>query len=313
MYLPYLRDKQNEIFALLNLPSNIFKSNKIIPIIEPVTDLKKNKNLKELKNNNIPFILISNPSVGRNATARVNENIKKQLIDGIFSNYKNYWIGFIISAKTTLSDIKAFFKTFPNNATALIHDYNFKQASDLLQILEKEKSIQFNVFIENHTSGFYRREFSGIDASNILLRDGFRKQENNSLYPEEDFFSDLHLTFKEDGFDGFGDFQMIGYSYKESGGPAHAVTIHLTTVDEENTSLSMNHFVSDNVTGPVDPGGKFLEALKKLNGFLIKNPHYTTEGVNQYKALYKTKHFPGLGVVKKISIMHHIELIHRFL
>jgi hypothetical protein len=313
MYLPYLRDKQNEILALLNLPLNIFKSNKIIPIIEPVTDLKKNKNLKELKNKNIPFILISNPSVGKNATAKVNDHIKKELIDGILADYKNYWIGFIISSKTTLSDIKAFFKTFSNRATALIHDYNFKQAKDLLQILEKENSIQFNVFVENHTSGYYRSLFSDIEASDVLLRDGFRKQENNSLYPQEDFFSDLHLTFKEDGFDGFGDFQMIGYTYKEAGGPAHAVTIHLTTVDEENKSLSMNHFISDNTTGPVDPGGKFLEALKKLNSFLIKHPLYKTEGANQYRSLYKTKHFPGLGVVKKISIMHHIELMHDFL
>ena len=313
MYLPYLRDKQNEILALLNLPSSIFESDKIIPILEPVTDLKKTKNLQEVRRQNIPFILISNPSVGKNVSTKVNQNIKTNLVDGIFAGYKNYWVGFIISSNTTLVDIKAFFKIFPNNSLALIHDYNFKQVKDLSEIEEKENSLQFNIFVENHTSANYRSEFAHIDASDVLLRDGFRKQQNNSLYPKDDFFSDLHLTYKKDGYDGFGDFQMIGYNYQESGGPAHAVTIHLTTIDEDDNSLFMNHFISDNIIGPVDPGGKFLESLKKLNSFLIKNPHYKTEGVNQYKALYKTKHFPGLGVVKRISIMHHIELIHDLL
>ena len=104
-----------------------------------------------------------------------------------------------------------------------------------------------------------------------------------------------------------------GYQYFDDGGPAHAVTIHFTTIDDSDDSLAINHFISDNITGPVDPGGKFFEALRKLNSFLSRNPQYDTQGAKEYKDLFRRKHFPGLGVVKKISIMHHVELVHGLL
>lgn len=313
MYTPFVRDKQNEILALLSLPKFVFKLDNIIPIIEPVTDISKQKNLAKIAENNIPFILVTNPSVGKNSSLKVNQDIKVKFVEQILADYHNFWVGFIISSKTTIDDIKMFFKQFPKNYKALIHDFNFKDIKQLLSLCLNEPSLQFNIFIEGHTSLTYRGEFSDIEAYDIIIRDGFKKQKNNALYPSEDYFSDLHLTYDQTGYDGFGDYQMIGYHYQDDGGPAHAVAIHFSSIDSSDSSIVMNHFVSDNITGPIDPGGKFLEALKKLHSYLQKNPQYETAGVEEYKKLYKSKHFPGLGVVKRLSIMHHIELIHSLL
>jgi hypothetical protein len=40
---------------------------------------------------------------------------------------------------------------------------------------------------------------------------------------------------------------------------------------------------------------------------------HETEAVKEFKSLYRQKHFPGLGHVKKLSMNHHIEtLAHYF-
>jgi len=75
------------------------------------------------------------------------------------------------------------------------------------------------------------------------------------------------------------------------------------------------HFISDTTDSPTDPGGKFLEALEKLNnaietsGFNI----FKSKACEEYQKLYKKQHFPGLGSAKKLSMQHHIELIADFL
>ncbi len=41
-------------------------------------------------------------------------------------------------------------------------------------------------------------------------------------------------------------------------------------------------------------------------------PHLDTSGVDEFAALHKSGHFPGLGMAKKISIKHHIEYVYLF-
>jgi hypothetical protein len=126
-------------------------------------------------------------------------------------------------------------------------------------------------------------------------------------------FSELYLTYKTDlGCQGFGDFLMVGSDFNEGGGPAYAIAIHLTYVDPDaDSGVARKHYVSDEVDTPKNPGGKYLQALKKLYndvtapGSLI----FRSDAVEEYLQFYENNHFPGLGYTKKLSMQHHLELM----
>ena len=60
-----------------------------------------------------------------------------------------------------------------------------------------------------------------------------------------------------------------------------------------------------------NPGGKFLEALHLLVTFANNTPsvNQNTLGFQGFLNLYQRKHFPGLGIPKKLSMMHHLETL----
>ena len=114
--------------------------------------------------------------------------------------------------------------------------------------------------------------------------------------------------------DGFGDFLIVGEEYREAGGPAHAVAIHLTNLNKEDDMFVM-HFVSERAGSPVDPAGKFQEAIEKLVAELDRQGTllFRSDACNEYRDLFERSHFPGLGYAKKLSMQHHLELLADFL
>ena len=116
--------------------------------------------------------------------------------------------------------------------------------------------------------------------------------------------------------DGFGDFLTVGDDYSEGGGPAYAVAIHLTFINpEEDDVMYIYHFVSDTKDTPTDPAGKFAQALAKLIKKLDSGASHLadTSAIAEFRDLHTKKHFPGLGQVKKLSMIHHIETMARYL
>ena len=155
----------------------------------------------------------------------------------------------------------------------------------------------------------YRRHFSG--STRILIRDGFERK-RNADYHEVDNFSDLHITYRDMGMDGYGDFLTVGDNYSEGGGPAYAVAIHLTYIDpDHDEAMFIYHFVSDTNDTPTDPAGKFAQALAKLIWRLDEGDSklVETSAIREFRDLHARGHFPGLGYVKKISIKHHLETL----
>ncbi len=166
-----------------------------------------------------------------------------------------------------------------------------------------------HVFVEDFCGKLYRKHFGG--DKRVLLRDGFERRRNKD-HPSVEQFSDLHITFPEEGMNGFGDFLIVGDEYSETGGPAYAVAIHITFIDPDNDdAMFIYHFVSDRQDTPTDPAGKFAEALnsmmKKLNSG--KSKIFETSAIKEFRELHAKKHFPGLGYVKKLSMEHHIETL----
>ena len=146
----------------------------------------------------------------------------------------------------------------------------------------------------------------------MLLRDGFNKKLRNKDYPLAESFSDLHITYRDENMDGFGDFLMVGDDYSETGGPAYAVAIHLTFIDRDKDNvMQIYHFKSSRQDTAIDPAGKFAEALGEMMRYvdIPKSKVLETGAVKEFKTLHQQQHFPGLGYVKKLSMNHHIETL----
>jgi len=312
MYYPYLRGKQFELI-LLRENARLLKENNIHPIIEPVKkDFKALKRaLKILNEERVECTLIVNPKAGNKPVD--SEKIVEDLILDSINNYSNVSIGYILNAESNIKNITRILRNHKDFNFSIIH-YGFTEGKELADEIKKYSTIKRHIFIDGFAGKLYQRNFKTEDTLRILIRDGFKPQKKNSLYPKSEHFSDLHITYPDEGMNGFGDFLIVGDEYKETGGPAYAVAIHLTYLADEN-DMYIYHFISDQTDSPTDPGGKFLEALEKLNKEIEKkNSHiFKSKACKEYQELYEKQHFPGLGYVKKLSMQHHIELIADYL
>jgi hypothetical protein len=75
------------------------------------------------------------------------------------------------------------------------------------------------------------------------------------------------------------------------------------------------HFVFRRKDTPIDPAGKFAEALEAM----MRKPRepgskiFESSAVAEFRELHAKRHFPGSGYVKKLSMKHHIETLANFL
>ncbi len=311
MYFPYFRGKQYELLALREVIPTLKESQKIIPIIEPVkTNISAlDKMIREYIQNELEFVLISNPRVGR---LQANPDIlHDKVINGILSDYKKYFVGYIISDKTTPNEIEEFSGKYSGGKLSLIHYHSYGNREELDRIIETSEDIKYNIFIDGYTGHGYRKHFDS--CKRIIIKNGFI-QRKNADYPEDEFFSDLVSTYSEFKYDGFGDYLVVGEEYSEVGGPAYAIAIHLT-YEHSSGDIWIKHFISDprKVEDAVDPAGKFAEALRKLITFVENNNLSYSSACRKYQELNKREHYPGLGYIKKLSMIHHIELMAKIL
>ncbi|PHQ88617.1 MAG: ATP-binding protein [Sulfurimonas sp.] len=311
MYHPYLRGKQNELI-LLRENAKLISDSSMIPIIEPVkkNSAPLNKAIQSLMKENVEFILIINPKHGdyKSNPLPLIENAL-----GLVGEYQKFSMAYIVDANSSLLNVKDFLNEHTNKSIVFIHN-GFPKPKELAELLFEFENIQKHIFMDNQK--LYQRQFKKPNIEKILIRDGFNKKDSNGQYPNDEPFSELHLTFEDEGMDGFGDFLIAGDTYSESGGPAYNVAIHLTYLNEDEI-MNIRHFLSDKmeIPTPKDPAGKFAEALSRLieaveeeDSLLLKSKAYM-----KFKELYDTGHFPGLGVVKKVSMQHHLELLSKFL
>jgi hypothetical protein len=307
MYYPFVRGKQFELLMLREMAAKI-AAWEFVPIIEPVKGnfpaLKRA--LDALKENNCHFVLIGNPSVGdlkEDSTPLWTEIIEPQL-----QGYDNCSVGLNLSATASLELAENFFKQ-RSASIAIIHN-GFSDGKGLATLITQEKpAITEHIFVEQHSTTLYRKHFNA--TKRILVQDGFNSR-NNRDYPPSEPFSELYLTFTEMGCQGFGDFLIAGSEFREGGGPAYAIAIHLTYADvTADNAIAIKHYISDQVNTPKDPAGKYLEALRKLaeDAASQNTQIHQTEAVSEYLHLYRENHFPGLGYTKKLSMQHHVELM----
>ncbi len=312
MYHPYIRGKQFELIGLRELTSTVFasKSDKVSPIVEPVKDSSTfRKTLNEFVNYNINFTVIINPQHG---TFKDTESILLS-IQAAVGTYKNFQIGVIFNATTNHTSVLSILRKFPDlvNNLTIIHQTIYDNIYDIMSEYEAIADIKYNVVDFQNTSKRYYRNFEKLTL--VELDDYFGKQNKNSDYlnTPESFFSEEHLHYTEDGFVGFSDYLTIGNDYSESGFLPYAVAIHLSYSDTKNRIL-VKHFVSDSNSDQSDVPGKFAEALDKLISW-CNTFGYDSIAIPKFRDFHTTGHFPGLGTLKKLSLMNHIDLVLRLI
>jgi len=311
MYFPYLRGKQFELIALRELASLLAEKKMIHPIIEPVkkADSGLIRVCNDLSTSGIPFTIIVNPRVGE---AKGLSNELLELVNNQLNPGSLKYLGIIIEEGTNIPAMLK--KIEPLNITFdgfnLIHLRPLKDLS-ILTGFDRFRPRKFNVIDFLGTNRRYDRNFSKDTV--VTLSDPFILQSKNADYsatPDEPFTSE-NLYFREDHYYGFSDYLTIGEPYSTSGFLPYAVAIHITYQDSAG-SIRIRHFVSDSNEDSSDVAGKFAEALQKLINWLAKATLNTT-ATREFRRLYGEKHFPGLGTIKKLSIMNHIELINSIL
>lgn len=312
MYFPILRGKQYELIALREASKKFSDSILINPVIEPVKSDTKGLLVacKELVKSNISFCLIINPSVGEVK----NYNILVDFINESeeIKNYDKFQIGIHCRSQNEINKI---LRTISDNnlnhvSLGLFHD----------EVLDEEFAIQkltnnrvkYNFFDWNKIRARrYRRLFDPI--TRVSIEDPFNLQNRNVEYIniEDEFFSDEYNNYKDEGNAGFGDYLTIGEQFIEGGFLPYAVAIHLTYEGTNNT-IRIRHFVSDSNEDISDTPGKFSEALNKLVLF-ANGLEYKTEAINKFIEMNREGNYPGLGTIKKLSILNHIELVNRLI
>ena len=300
MYYPYLRGRQYELIGLRELCEKN-KLENVIPVIEPVktspTLLKLLQTFCKFKKK---FILIKNPSVGTFQKDLEFDNEYKDKFEKLLTECEPYMTYGIIMTSSV--------KSVENLKNSVALCFNMDQVQHC-----NDLNIEFKyVFIPDSSTA--RRK---IKMPKILFEDRFESEERNADYADDDdksFSNDL-FYFKDDSFEGFSDFSIVGNEYNESGFAPFAVAIHIVYLKkEDDDELRIHHFVSNSNDDINNPQKKFYEALNKLIGFkALKNNINDTYALKEFKRIYENETYPGLGTIKKLSIMHHIELVSKIL
>lgn len=320
MYFPYLRGKRYELLALRELSQEFQSRNTgtgIHPIIEPVRDPRTsvdlNRALSELSASPMGFTLVINPQVGDLSKAEGS-------FDAIVESLEQYEVlpsglelGIALSENTMLDAAHAVQNSSLNH---LAVNYIFRPANPDIGDMEELNSIASASRYVASGKDVVRiyDEVLNTTRPTIKLSDPFPKQASNLDYVamNESVFGNSHRFFDDDGYAGFGDYCTIGNHYAEGGATPYAVVIHLTYPSEDRRRVMIRHFASDENLDQSDTARKFGEAVKKLVEFAdlinLDNP-----AIQSFRTYDENGHFPGLGMLKKLSVLNHIYVMNDLL
>ena len=317
MYYPYFRGRQNELLCLRELLEANRLSDCIMPVLEPVKFSSTFfTTLKKFIEKDREVIVIINPSVGKFV-----KEYTKALKD-VEVDEKNEKL------QKTMKEYKEILKDEHIRKAYIVNSRVINNVLELTE--EKRKKIYLinsnkgdeDFYVEHGEELFVAASFIPKDedfkdevvGNAIILEDCYDKAKRNVDYMDNPdvLFSKNHLIFKRRGYQGFSDYSIVGNEYEESGFAPLAIAIHIVYFGDRN-ELRVHHFVSDSNENISDPARKFEEAMEKLVQWeKIERVKYT-KGLMGLINYYENGRFPGLGVIKKFSLMHHVELMGRFL
>lgn len=311
MYFPYLRGRQYELIALRELLDEGILSDCVVPVIEPVRlSPALIKLMERWTDEGRRLAVIGNPHVGSfaedmdRATTERDRQRKDRFLD--LMGHPSIVPACIVDKARDPSNFKMCFPLRDEGLIAILQD---RDSIDRY-VSEYEHLARF-VLIADESA--YRRR---IHRNRVLFDDKFTRQARNADYGlcDDEFFSDDHLYYRDDGYEGFADYSIIGNEYSETGFAPYAVAIHIVYFDDKG-SLRVKHFVSSSNDDYNNPAMKFYEAVSKLHEWYASGAcaQRATLGLSGFLEHYQKQTYPGLGTVKKLSLMHHLELMNRYL
>ncbi len=309
MYFPYLRGKQYELIALRELSQLLGQQGRTVPIIEPVRTIPTSgleKCLDALVNSALTPIVIMNPSVGDLKNRQPPPSVVKLIAEN--SRSQGWILGIHIRSGvdpyTILRQLSG--SLGPRRYAFIVTDRS--SASDDLKKLSDSVDCNYAIIHDSIKPRYLGNLLASVPG--VTLSDGFPVKARNIEYVDcdESDFSDEYLYYEGEGWQGFSDFLTIGEPYSDGGFAPRAVVIHWTYIPEANAPVMIRHFTSVSNDDTSNVGGKFLEAARQLVEFLDERK-IRTRASEVIREHVDRSTYPGLGILKKLSIQNHLELV----
>lgn len=309
MYLPFLRGKQFEFLALREVAFELGENcANVIPIVEPVKkDLKAAINaFSVLKQYKMKFAVILNPNHG---------------------DFETPFEGFVESVVEQLGDndnwVPAFFlgKNSPQGISDIVSKYDFPEIMlvetgaldvDGFDAVLSLPQARYIVYSDADSRVLDRKLRRYANLNKVRLDDNFRAEKTNKGYrgQEDQKFTDVHRYYKEEGFFGLSDYTTLSSTFNDGGALPRVLAIHLT-YEKNEEEVWIHHSLSHSYdNGAENVQLKFKEAAEDVRDFFADRPK--TAGIQEILNYLDAGKYPGLGVLKKLSMKNHIVLMSRF-
>lgn len=292
----------------------------VTPVLEPVKFSSTFvSTLKKFAENERQIILIMNPAVGK-----FEDEFQKAIVDSkkADTDEKRTKLKKLLDEYDSILKDKHICKAYLVDAETIDKVLKMSEAErEKLYLLNQNRGND-EFYIEHGNELLVEASFIPKDedfkdevvGNAIILEDCYQKAKRNADYIDEPdvFFSKNHLVYARRGYQGFSDYSIVGNEYDESGFAPVAIAVHIVYLGERK-ELRVHHFVSDSNRGYSDVPRKFEEAMDKLVEWDKLDQIRRTRGGRSLINYYENGRFPGLGVIKKYSLMHHLELMGDFL
>ena len=304
MYFPYFRGRQYELLALKELAVGQLLSKSVVPVVEPIKLTSTfDGTLRAFADEERKIAFIFNPAVGDFAGA---ENFAEVFHTRVCS-IDNVFPALLMNKSTDkILQFLAAKGIAQSNIAVILGKRDFL---DMYKKCFAEIAPQYTLFPDE------RQIRRAVTHGRVMFEDKFIKQDKNADYEDvpDEFFSDDHLYFPTDGYVGFGDYSVVGDTFDEGGFAPRAVAIHIVYFDKDDI-MRVRHFVSDSNMDIKDVAGKYYEAVTKLaNWYYDDHQTQVTSALSTFINHYENGYYPGLPTIKKLSIMHHLELMSKYL
>lgn len=304
MYFPLLRGKQYELVALKEFAESHQANPWLCPIIEPVRVLPDAlvRAAEVLSRCQIRYSIILNPEQGDFAIATNRFEIQTFLrrfdgfdirpIPAFYADGKSAAVMHLIE-ECDLHDVM------------VVYENTFDKENPDVEALCNHNEVSY-IVCGNADSRGNIRYLMRTGKNVIRLDDNFEVHKPNTAYRaiEEEPYTEELFYYQEEGFYGFSDYCVLPKEFAEGGKTPTAVAIHMTYRKSED-SLWVRHFVSDEAFDRQNIRNKFENAAAHLAAF-----YHGVEPTPAAQWLMENSgSYPGLGVLKKISMRNHIELV----
>ena len=306
MYFPYLRARLFELITLRELV-NENKLQNITPVLEPVKDSFNNLNLahKAFQEKDFNAYLILNPFNGK---SRGDSDVFLTYFSELDNNRFLPAFHYSDNADYIITSIEKY-----NLKDCLIICLDNFTDEERLKDLCKNDNVSKIMLLEPHKYRSLDRSIKALGKFYIRLDDVFEKQEKNAdfLDIQAHKFSEEHLYYSQDGYQGFADYTVLPSKFTDGGSTPRAVVIHLTYIYSDD-AIWIRHFTATDNDSIANVQGKFAQAAYKAVLFCNELP-LDNSAINELKTFLAEARYPGLGTVKKISIKNHLLVISDYL